>query len=755
MLKAVEARPRNEAPVLFDPLASLLHPAEIAGILRRQWPLVVACLAAALLGAVVYIAVTPPKFTATATLMIDSRRDQMFQGQPVQGEPRVDTAAVESQTAILRSEAVALAVIRSLKLTQDEEFVGSGPGILSRVLGWFRGGGDEAQSDYRLERRALAIFQDNLQVRRVGTTYAIDVTYTSLDPARAAEIANKVTDAYIVGELDARYEATKRAGRWLQERLAELRDQAAAADRAVQQFKTENNIVDTGRGLIGDQQLADVNGQIAAARATTAEAKARLDRVEAITRDRIPDATVADALRSDVISRLRAQFLDLSAREADFSSRFGTNHGAAVNLRNQMREIQRSISDELSRIAQTYRSDYEIAQSRQASLERSLQQLVGEAAVTGQAQIKLRDLESASQTYRNLYDTFLQRFTESTQQQTFPISEARVITQASPPLSKSAPKSTMILALAAFGGLFLGAAAAVARELMDNVFRAPAQIEAATGLECLGIVPDVAPTSPMMPRSADPERRILSGAIGLHRFVVDAPFSRFTETFRGVKVAADIAGLARELRVIGIASALPHEGKSTVASNFAQLVAHSGQRALLIDGDLRNPSLTRSLAPQAANGLVEVLSGALHEDQVVWTDPVTGLHFLPSVVKGRMSQTADLLASAAFAHLLARLRPSYDYIVLDLPPVVPVVDVRAAGHLVDGFVFVVEWGRTSHGAVSEALATTDILRDRGVGVILNKADPAMLKRIEHYKGRYYTNYYVENGSRSERPRLTA
>jgi succinoglycan biosynthesis transport protein ExoP len=265
--------------------------------------------------------------------------------------------------------------------------------------------------------------------------------------------------------------------------LNELRGQASAAERAVVEYKTKNNIVDTGGRLMNEQQLAELNTALVQARAAKAEAQARLDRITQILRDDNPDptaaatATVTESLQSPIITQLRQQYLDIAQREALFSSRYGNNHLAVVNLRNRMQEIRRSIIDELKRIAQANKSDYDIAQARENSLEKSLAESVAGSQTTNKAQIELRQLESAAQTYRALYNNFQQRYMDSVQTQSLPMTEARVITRASPPLAKTSPKSFRILAAATMGGLVLGLGLAMLREMSDRMFRTGKQVE--------------------------------------------------------------------------------------------------------------------------------------------------------------------------------------------------------------------------------------------------------------------------------------
>lgn len=734
---ALERR-QGEAAVT-DSVLDAWRPEDILRVLRRQWPIILACVGATLLLAMIYLLTAAPKFTASMSLMIDTRKSQLFQNQQVLGEMSVDSSAVESQVEVLRSDTIGLAVIRTLKLTEDPEFIGDGGGLLGTLLNFVRGG-SEPISDERLEQIALAVFQRNLNVKRIGLTYAIDVGYTSLSAAKAAKIGNAIGDAYLVGELDAKYQATLRASKWLNERMNSLREEVSAAETAVQNFKQQNDIVDTNRGSISDQQLVDANTQLAAARSVVADAKSRLDRIQNIASGDLPDATVTEALKSDVINRVRAQILDLSAREADWSARYGPSHQAAANLRNQIRELKRSVVDETKRIAQGLASEYVQAQDRERSLQANLDALVARSSMSAQAQIKLRDLESTATSYRNLYDNFLQRFMEATQQQTFPASEARILSAAAEPLRKSAPKGMIIMALALVAGLGLGGGAAFVREQMDNVFRDTGDMQRVLGIESLGILPQVHSQEQEPGVPADPARRLLRGNLGINRYVVEAPFSRFTETLRNVKVAIDMARLQREIHVIGVVSALPHEGKTTIAGNLAQLIASTRQKVLLIDADLRNPSLTRTVAPEAKQGLVDVITGRCAVADAIWIDPVTGLHVLPAVVEGRISHTADLLASGEMSNLLTQLRERYDYVVLDLPPVLPVVDVKAASYLIDAFVYVAAWGKTPKGVITQALSSVEFLVDRAVGTVLNGANPSVLKRMEASDGRYYADY---------------
>lgn len=714
----------------------------VADVLRRQWPLIAAAVGASLALVIVYLVLAKPMYTANARIMMDTRQAQVLDKDSGTNSALIDTGFVDSQVEVINSDDLILSIVRRLRLTEDPEFNGSNPGFLAIVIGKVMSIFDsgEPPSQERIEHAVVESIQKSLRVERVLTTYVLSLSYRAHNPDKAVKIVNAIADAYIVGALEAKYQSTKRATEWLQQRSIELSEQATASDRAVQTFKAEHNIVGTSRGLMSEQQLSDLNTQLVQARASTAEAKARLDRIEAISDQDLAQPTVTDALNNSVITRLRAQYLDLQAQYADWSRRYGKTHLAAVNLANKMEELRKNIADELHRIGDAYRSDYEIAKSREASLDKNVKDLVAQAGHTGQAEVKLRDLESAADTYRNLYNNFLEKLQSATQNQSFPLSEARLISTATKPDRKSSPRTVLALVGGLVGGLCLGFGAAFARELLNDVLRTPAEVEDELGVKCLGVLPDIRPTTKT--------RALLSTSAkvdvpGLSRYVVDHPFSRFAETLRNIKVSIDVARLTREIKVIGIVSSLPKEGKTTVAANFAQLIAMTGHRTILIDGDLHTRSLTRELAPSASSGLVEALNDPTGYGYHVQRSKETGLDFLPSIVASRMVNSADVIASRAMTDLLTVLRENYDYVIIDLAPVMPVADSKAFSVLIDAMVYVIEWGATTRTALQESVSGSEILQKKLLGAVLNRANPKMLGRIEAYKGKHRNSYYVE------------
>ena len=731
---------QGESSVEFD-LSGLIQ------LLMRQKMIIGAVVAACLLAGTAYLIIATPKYTAEASVILDSKRIQIVQptNEMPTSEGLVDAGLVESQVETIRSERIARAVVERLKLTEDTEFVGTGPSLIRQVKDAIKSilglSSEREPGDSPELLSALDTFASNLKVRRVGVSFVANVAFTSENSRKAAEIANAIAAAYIDDKLTFRADTMRKASVWLEDRIKELRAQSVAADRAVESFKNENGIVDAGGKVLADQQIADLSSQLAIAKSDAAAARAKVDRIEELNKNGLQEAALPEILRSEVITKLQQQYDDDVRREADWSARYGANHQVAVALRNEMTQLKKAMQDELKRIGQVYRSEFEIARSREEGLRNQLDKMYQEASGTRQAQIKLRELDSSAQTYRSLLDVYMQRFVGAVQQQSSPITEARIISEALPPRDKSWPKSSVVLLGALFGGLFLGMGTAFARERLDTVVRTSAQGEKLLGVECLGILPALnianVPVPGVTPDGSDPSQtRVFAAADQTSGYVLTAPFSQFTETLRAVKISMTNKG-PDGCQVVGIISALPGEGKTTIATNLALLIAQTGSRVLLIDADLRTTSMTDRLTPNAQTGLLEVLTRRATIAESVWQDTTTTLSFLPSVSRTSIAHTNEVISSVPMAEMLRQARREYDYVILDLPPLAPIVDVRAAARLIDEFVLVVEWAKTPEGVLSRAVSRAEMVHPKIIGFVLNKVDFSTYRTLEGANGFYY------------------
>jgi polysaccharide biosynthesis transport protein len=728
----------------------------LTGFVRRQWWVILVMIAVGVGAGASFLLLVPPNFKATAELLIDNRKFQLTQQPPIVAEAPGTGVAVESQLELLKAENIALSVIKKFDLSEDPEFVENRPGLMTILVGKLLARGPQLSLsvDDRVAR-AMATFSKRLTVQRVGTTFAIEIQFEANNADRAAQLANAVADAYINQQVESQYEVMHHASEWLESQLQKMQGQTSAAQRAVVEYKVRNNIIDTGTGrLIDEQRLTELNSQLTIARAQESEAKARFERLDSSIRAGASDAatnvSLSDILKSETITKLRTQYLELAAREAEYSAKYGVSHLAVVHLRDKIREIQSSILAQLQWVRDGFRGEYEIAREHQESIEKQLAEAVEQSQTASKAQVALRALEASAQTDQALYGELLRRYADSLQQQTSPVSEASVISRARPPSAKDYKKTIVVAALFPIAGIAFGLGIALVREVADRVVRTSKVVQARLNLPCIAMLPKIRTRRrhrsqnesdvPPAPRTIARDDRSVSGE------VVALPFSRFSEGIRSIKCAADLNTVGRPSKVIGFASALPNEGKSTVAMAFGQLVAMSGSRVIVVDCDLRNPTLSHLFAQAADGGTVELLSGKASLHQLVWRDPVTGMEFLPAKpLDAPPTNSYEILAAESTKRTFEELRTKYDWIVVDLSPLAPVVDARATTQFIDAYVLVIEWGRTNIDVVERALQEAPGVRENILGAVLNKIDSKQVRKYDSYTSAY-DNYYRKGGA---------
>lgn len=626
------------------PERSFISHNDIARFVKRYFWTIALSILAMLSLAILYLLTTVPIYTAHAQILIDPKIPQALRQQTGETVFALDGAQVESEIAVLRSEKIASSLIEQLNLLDDPEFTGedadsaSAPPPAEPAAAKKDGASTEpakkSPDKFVIARRAMAQFANNLDVRRSGLSYAIDVSFSSRDPDKAARIANATAETYIRDQLTTRAQAAAQGSEWLEGRIDQIRKQMNEAARRVQEFRAKRDY-------------------------------------------RLPAVRDRDGPR-DAPSR-----------------------GAA-------------------------------------------------AAETGKAEAEpvkintLEELESTAATYRKIYESFLQAYTESVQRQSYPVSNARVITLATRPLSKSYPRTTLVLAFAMVVGGLAGTGISLIRHSLDRSVRQGRQIRDEIGVECLGQVPRLGMmvSEPFLlrlerfawslvrkPKQPSP----LSG----YREVLDAPFSRFSDGLRAVKASVALASKTRPMRCIGITSALPREGKSTVASNFAALYSVAGTKTLLIDADVRNPSLSRDLAPHATSGLVDILAdGSEPEKSIVRIDG-GGLDLLPASNERQVLDSGALLGSREFKQLLTDLLKTYDMIVVDMPPIEPLVDGLALSSQLDGVIILAEWGETPLPLLADTVHALRKSHAKILGAVLTKVS-IHVSELAGYRARGYT-----------------
>jgi succinoglycan biosynthesis transport protein ExoP len=719
--------------------------ADLLGIARRHWLLIVAGTILGLICASIIVTIMPPIYKASSRITFERTLPRYMQTNKVSNDPIIEDYDALGQAYVISSESVLLQVVRSLSLASDPDFAGGGgkhsETLGSRVRDLFRstaealGLSEKKAEDQSIDPRkdpekiAFDSVVRNLTVSREDVASVMTIAFSWKDPVKAATIANAIVDTYISDSIADKMKSTNVARRVVQERVEELKQQVKDADRALFEYKAANKILGTEFLMLSHGQLNVVQTQMTNAQLAMAEAKGRMDRIAGD-----PDASANLAPDNEIIKKLRGELVDLSIRANDIEKLVGKDHLAVVKVRDRMEELRQAIATEQRRIAGSFGKDYELARARYDELAAAASQVISSEGANSNAQARVRELEGAAETLRGLYTRMLQQFSEMNRVEAQPsiTPDVRVLTRATPPSeTEYSKKRLLILAGGSVLGLLLGGATVLARNFPFGVFRTSQQVTYATGLSC-AVLPEIL--------SADEQASLTNGEYVLHW-----PFSRFAQTLRSIWATINIAQRESGAKVVCVISSNPGEGKTTVAINLAaHFGLHSTARVLLIDADSHRKSLTNRIAPDARIGLKEALGEPTALAKFVVRKERLNLDALPCPV--RMPNAAELLGAPEMEQLIEVAREAYDLVIIEAPPMAAVVDYKMIARHCNGFIFVVEWGKTSQRLVLECLSDASTVLDRVLCVVLNKADPAALRSIEYYKGEKFHGYYSDQKS---------
>src|SRR5262249_10829771 len=381
-----------------------------------------------------------------------------------------------------------------------------------------------------------------------GQGYVLAITVTSADPARAARLANSIANMYLVDKLDTRFEAAQRASSWLSDRLGEVRNHLRASEEAVSQFRAQHGLYqDRSNVTLNQQQLSELSAKLVEAKADAAQKKARVDLLRSVEEKGGNIQNLPDISNGGAMPGLRQQAATLSQQEADLLARYGAPHPQVVNVRAQQRDLERAVAAEARRLAASIKNEYDLAQSRVASLEQSLQQATGQLNTDGATAIRLRELDRAVTVNKSLFEDFLQRAKITQEQSTFEAREARVITRALPPGAPTYPRRTPYLAVFVVIGLLLGVGGAVAKEMLNAGFVTPKQVEELLALPLLSSV------NHMEARDLTVDGKL----IPIPLYPIIKPLSRYSESMRALRGGIQMTNVDQPPKVVQVTSTVP------------------------------------------------------------------------------------------------------------------------------------------------------------------------------------------------------
>jgi succinoglycan biosynthesis transport protein ExoP len=711
-----------------------MHMRATIGVFRRHlWAFL---LVLGLVPTCAWIAIqrTSPQYTATGSLIYEPSEYKARELQSILREDPITEAVLASQAEILQSLKVAQRVAERGNLYNNPEFNHAllPPSKTQRVIGWVRarlGMAEETAQNVATygpapnaarDSTVLAV-RDATHAAPVRFSHVLEVTFVAQDPLVAAAAVNNAMDIYIKDQFTAKAAAVHRATAWLDERAGTLRNDVRKAEDRIAAYRAQYKFAQGMHAGLDAEKISHLNEDLISARAGLAAADARLD----AARGRAGAAEQA-AIAASVVP-LRTSLDQLTAQYQAQSARLGANHPEAESGRRQVEAARKAVTAEIGRVVAATDSDRRAASERVATLEHNLQDARRDADDEAKARIPLNAMERDAEASRAELLAMLERIQQTAQQHAIETSEAHEISLALAPRLPSWPRAAPMMAAAVAAGVLLGLLLVQLLHLMDTTLHSGEDVRSAVNLPCFALVPE------------------LSGRelrhFPIEDFAARRPLTVFSEQIRAVRAALWLD--RQRPRVVAITAARPAEGKSVLALSLARSASLSGEKVLLIDCDLRRPSLGRRLQAGNSKGLTELLRGEVALEDVLHADPsgapAGGMHFIPA---GKPNGDAfGLFMGPEMALLLADARREYTLIVLDSPPVQAITEARMLAAVADATVLCVRWRATPRDVVRYALELLEDAHAQVVGAVLTRVDPRAHVRSGYADAEVYHRRY--------------
>jgi uncharacterized protein involved in exopolysaccharide biosynthesis len=605
-------------------------PGELLAVLWRRRLWIALGTLAGLIAAVAFLTLVTPRYMAVAQLLIDPNDLRVVDNAVTQSNTlnEAATAYVESQARVLTSDTVLRKVIAQQKLDKDPEFTGPPSAIraaLDLVLTRLGFAAQRAPQD-----PAVPVLQElapKVGARRQERTYVVDLTASTRDPEKSARIANAIIAAYLEDQSDARMTAARRATDALSGRLQELKDRVREAESRAESFKAQNNLVSASGQLVSEQQLSELANQLTAASTKADEAKARLDQIEILRRGKVDAGAIAEAVQSQTVAALRAQQAEVLRRKAELTARLGERHPSIADINAQAHDLQQLIDKEVARLAQAARGDYERAQATRQALLTRLNELKQEAVTTNQALVRLRELEREVEASRAVYQAFLTRSRETSEQERVNTTNVRVLSEANVPNKRAFPPRTLIvLALALAFGAAAGAGLGFVRDWTDDRIHTRHDLEAACSIPILAEIaalPDDSGPRGWWPWLRAKIRAWRNGTTVMAT-LLDGPNSDFAAGIHRLRYVLRTAAPNAAPSILFLSPGKPG-ARADVTLNLGLAAASGGSRVLLVDADFKRRELSGRVVGGNGAGLLDIATDGAKLEHTLIAETETGL----------------------------------------------------------------------------------------------------------------------------------
>jgi capsular exopolysaccharide synthesis family protein len=665
-----------------------------------------------------------PIYRATSTIWIEKEAPKVVSFQEVLSVDTSTTDYYQTQYQILQSQTIARKVIFKLKLYQNPEFA-LADGVPM-----------DPPKDYNdIDIRIVKAFLSRLSIEPVRNSRIVKINFESYSPELAAQIANTVADVYIEQSLETKTGVSQDAVNWLQKKIVELRKKVEESEMKVQKYKEENQIISIEeKETIIAQQLNELNQQLMDARVKRVEAETRYTNLKRLSKETEMIQSTPEVIGNPFIQSLKAKEVELEREYAEMSEKYGPKHPQLVRLRSQLDEIKHRINLEVRKIINSIKTEYEVAKAREETIMKSFEELKEEAQEFNKKSIEFGVLKRQAESDRQMYEILLKRLNEASIGEDIQAVNVRIVDRAVVQNNPVKPKKLLNTLISIGMGLGLGIALAFFFEYFDNTFRTPEDVENTLVIPFLGIVPDIKldENEPESMRDLIVQKKTRSTA---------------AEAFRSIRTNLLLSYAERKPDIILVSSPGPYEGKSLVSTNLSLILAQTGERVLLIDGDMRKPRVHKIFGLDDSKGLSTLLTGHSDIKEIILETGVPNLYFIPAGPKP--PNPAELLGSGKMTEITQELKKRFEYIIIDSPPLIAVTDSAVLSKIVSGVVIVLKAGQTTKELARRAIKNLKDINAKILGAILNDVDFER-DRYYYYYPYYYKYYKHYAGDKEER-----
>jgi polysaccharide biosynthesis transport protein len=591
----------------------------------------------------------------------------------------------------------------------------------------------------------IRLIWQGVKISNDGRSYTIHIDFASPYPKIAALLANTYAEQYLANQFDLKAEAMTRANGLLSQRLVELRSELESSETAVETYRRAAGMLGDKGGTIITQQLSEINVELLAARNRRIEAESRLRTAQSRLGAGGDPEALSDALSSQVVQSLRAKQADLSRQEAQIRNQYTAKYPNAKTISTDAAALQTQVDTEISRIMKSLVEQVDVARNTELSLQRDLAGLERQFGEGSAAEVKLQQLQREADANRAIYEAYLNRLKEVTEQQQLQEADAHLITLAPLPVVPTYPRFRPLLALGLVLGGAVGVALAFLRDIFDQRLHSIGQVEDVTGLPVLALMPSL----PLL-YLARPEEYVLGRRGSLFNEALRTIWAFLLLARDHVGAPSDVVSIADGTRlppprrqsipagiVIMVTSSVPNEGKTAVCLSMARSLSADGHKVLLIDGDMRRPGIAKALGHSGPSRMTDLLDGKIELQEAVQVDEKSGAHYL--AMKDDSMHPQDVWNSARTEIVLENARRAYDLVLIDSPPILVAADAAIVARFCDHCLFLVRWGATSREHVTSALRRLSLYNVRVSGVVLSHVNLRIHARYATGEG-YFQSY---------------